>query len=93
MSGKLDQSLDEILSTQHKSGGRRQAARKAARPATKAPVGGVHKNTRPARAGNAIKSVPARGAKNTGESKIIVSNLVRITPVSVLDSIHSLMSH
>ncbi|ROW04057.1 hypothetical protein VSDG_01165 [Cytospora chrysosperma] len=74
MSGKLDQSLDEILSTQRKSGGRRQSTRKTARPATKAPVGGVHKNTKPAR-GNAVKPAPARGARNTGESKIIVSNL------------------
>jgi THO complex subunit 4 len=82
MSGKLDQSLDEILSTQRKSGGRRQSTRKTARPATKAPVGGVHKNTKPAR-GNAAKPAPARGARNTGESKIIVSNLVRIVPVSL----------
>ncbi|KUI67507.1 mRNA export protein mlo3 [Cytospora mali] len=75
MSGKLDQSLDEILSTQRKSAdGRRRSTRKTARPATKAPVGGVHKNIKPAR-GNAAKPVPVRGAKSTGESKIIVSNL------------------
>ncbi|ROV97755.1 hypothetical protein VMCG_07412 [Cytospora schulzeri] len=73
MSGKVDQSLDEIISTQ-KSGNRRSSARKPARPASKAPVGGVHKNTKPAR-GTGAKHAPARGAKNTGESKIIVSNL------------------
>ncbi|ROW10688.1 hypothetical protein VPNG_05162 [Cytospora leucostoma] len=74
MSGKLDQSLDEILSTQRKSAGHRRSTRKPARAATAAPAGGVHKNTKPAR-GNAAKPASARGTKNTGESKIIVSNL------------------
>lgn len=74
MSGKLDQSLDEILSTQHKSGQRRRSTRRSSgRPATAAPVGGIQKSTRPAR--NAAKPAPAKNAGMIGESKIMVSNL------------------
>ena len=78
MSGKLDQSLDEILSTQRRGksnargrGGRRSAGGK---PANAAPAGGIQKNTKPAR--NAAKPAPAKSAGLTGESKIVVSNLV-----------------
>jgi THO complex subunit 4 len=80
MSGKLDKSLDEILSTQRRSatrgnrrGGRRvaQAGRPAAVPA---PVGGVKKHVKSARgAGKAIPTGPSAGS---GESKIVVSNMV-----------------
>lgn len=83
MSGKLDQSLDEILSTQRKSAGHRRSTRKPARTATAAPAGGVHKNTKPAR-GNAARPASARGAKNIGESKIIVSNLVSIMSMPLI---------
>lgn len=79
MSGKLDQSLDEILS------GRRQTARRGGRggrvgrATTKttviAPVGGIKKNTKPAR-GTGRATVPNGPAAGTGDSKIIVSNLV-----------------
>ena len=83
MSGKLDQSLDEILSTQRRGksnargrGGRRSAGGK---PANVAPAGGIQKNTKPAR--NAGKQAPAKNAGLTGESKIVVSNLVsRVFP-------------
>lgn len=72
MSGKLDQSLDEILSTQRR-GGQRRSQRRSAGRATTAPVGGIHKTTRPARP-SAAKAAPAK-VLTSGESKIIVSNL------------------
>jgi THO complex subunit 4 len=77
MSGKLDQSLDEILSTQRKGAGnnRRSARRPVARPTTAAPVGGVRKSAKPAR-GAAAKPTPAKASGAVGESKIQVSNLV-----------------
>ncbi|KAK4154266.1 hypothetical protein C8A00DRAFT_14566 [Chaetomidium leptoderma] len=77
MSGKLDQSLDEILTSQRRNQqGRRRSQRRTAgdaRPATTAPAGGVQKNTKPARGSS--KPTPAKGAGLTGESKIMVSNL------------------
>ncbi|KAJ0125458.1 hypothetical protein N8I77_006418 [Diaporthe amygdali] len=75
MSGKLDQSLDEILSTNKRApAGARRSARKTARPAAATPVGGVKKNTKPAR-GAAAKPSSAKAPRPSGESKIIVSNL------------------
>lgn len=87
MSGKLDQSLDEILSS------RRHSARRVGRGANRntntskrnvaPPVGGVKKNqttTRNVR-GAGRQVVPSRPADGTGVSKIIVSNLVCITSV------------
>lgn len=71
MSSKLNKSLDEILSTQQR---RRRATRRAASRPTIAPVGGIQKSTKPAR--NAAKPAPAKNAGATGESKIMVSNLV-----------------
>lgn len=81
MSGKLDQSLDEILSTRRTSArrGRGHRAPATGKPAgftTAAPVGGVRKTTRPTRM-NARATVPTGPATGNGESKIIVSNLVR----------------
>lgn len=77
MSGKLDQSLDEILSTQRKTAGRRTNRRgPAGRPATTAPVGGIKKTVKPAR--NQGKPAPAKASGLTGESKIMVSNMVSI---------------
>lgn len=82
MSGKLDQSLDEILSTNKRTpAGGRRSTRKTARPAAPAPVGGVKKNTKPAR-GTAAKPSSGKAPKATGESKIIVSNLVRISSLT-----------
>ena len=75
MSGKLDQSLDEILSTQRKAAGRRSTRRAGGRPAAPAaPAGGIKKNVKPAR--NAAKPTPAKGSGLVGESKIMVSNMV-----------------
>ncbi|KAB5586065.1 hypothetical protein GE09DRAFT_51674 [Coniochaeta sp. 2T2.1] len=74
-SGKLDQSLDEILSTQRKAAGRRSNRRVGGRPAaTAAPSGGVKKNVKPARNAGG-KPAPTRGSGLVGESKIMVSNL------------------
>ena len=62
-------------------GGRRGA--RSARTTAAAPVGGIKKNSKPARGGlkAAIPSGPAAG---NGDSKIIVSNLVRTLHVTTL---------
>lgn len=79
MSGKLNQSLEEILKDKRSSatrGGRRP--RNAAKPTkAPAPVGGIKKNTRPVR--NAAKPAPAKGAKGSRGSMIQIGNLVSIT--------------
>ena len=83
MSSKLDQSLDDILSSQRKSGNnRRRSTRRSSGPAKPAPAGGIQKSTKPARGSNNNKtaSQPPRGV--VGESKIVVSNLVRIDSIS-----------
>ncbi len=79
MSGKLDQSLDEILSTQRRTvGGRRQAPRRSTRrPTTTAPVGGVQKTSKQPRTA-VNKQIPAKAAGGNGESKVVVSNLVSL---------------
>jgi THO complex subunit 4 len=81
MSGKLDQSLDEILSTNRRTSTRgnrrgRKAPQAGRTTATVAPVGGVKKSTRPAK--GAVKSVPTGPSAGSGESKIVVSNLVSL---------------
>ncbi|KAI9928098.1 hypothetical protein AWENTII_007791 [Aspergillus wentii] len=73
MSGKLDKSLDEILVNRRQGARRRGGRRAAATKATAAvPVGGVKKNTKPAKAAG-------KGAQNgpvvSSESKIMVSGL------------------
>jgi THO complex subunit 4 len=76
MSGKLDQSLDEILSTQRRNANKRRGTRRTSvgnRPAPTAPAGGIQKKPQPAR--NSTKPTPAKGAGIVGESKIMVSNL------------------
>ncbi|KAH6656293.1 hypothetical protein BKA67DRAFT_531571 [Truncatella angustata] len=76
MSGKLDQSLDEIVSTQRKVGGRRgrnPARRASGRPTSTAPVGGVQKNSKKPQA--SAKQAPAKAAGGPGDSKVVVSNL------------------
>jgi THO complex subunit 4 len=81
MSGKLDQSLDDILKTSRRSvpKGGRGRGRKVTRPgrptAAAPPVGGVKKATKQAK--GAVKGVPTGPAGNY-ESKIQVSNLVSI---------------
>ncbi|ORY56057.1 mlo3-like protein [Pseudomassariella vexata] len=77
MSGKLNQSLDEIVSTSRRQSSRRggRATRRSiGRPTTTAPVGGVQKITRPPR-GAAPKQAPAKAIGGNGESKVVVSNL------------------
>ncbi|KAF7518808.1 hypothetical protein G7054_g13334 [Neopestalotiopsis clavispora] len=77
MSGKLDQSLDEIVSTQRKAGGRRggrnTTRRASGRTTTVAPVGGVQKNSKKPQ--TAAKQAPAKAAAGPGDSKVVVSNL------------------
>jgi len=79
MSGKLDQSLDEILSTQRRSATRGKGPRRARRApkpgstATAPPVGGVKKHAKTAKA--AVKATPTGPAIAPGDSKIQVSNL------------------
>lgn len=78
MSGKLDQALDDITSAQRRNAGRRRNPQRRSvtgRPAPTAPVGGIQKNTRPAR-GAGAKPAPAKAAAANSDSKIIVSNLV-----------------
>ena len=78
MSGKLDQSLDEILSTKpaaRRGRGRRAVSGRVNGGAAVAPTGGIKKNTRTTRAtGKAM--VPMGPASGSGDSKVIVSNLV-----------------
>ncbi|KAI1422089.1 hypothetical protein F5Y12DRAFT_650787 [Xylaria sp. FL1777] len=75
-SGKLDQPLDEIISTQRRAvGGRRRSQRRpAGRPVAAAPVGGVQKTSRQPR-NAATKQAPAKTGSGNGESKVVVSNL------------------
>jgi THO complex subunit 4 len=84
--GKLDQSLDDILKTSRTSarGGRRGARRSGAgRPAAKpAPVGGVQKAQKGAKPTKAVPTGPA-SFTGSGESKILISNLVCTSPISL----------
>lgn len=82
MAEKLSQSLDEIVSS--RAGGRaRRSQRRVAggRSATQAPVGGIQKSTKQTRAAIA-KSAPTKGSTGSGESKVMISNLVRNTSLS-----------
>lgn len=78
MSGKLDQSLDEILNSRRQTARRGRGGRQGsnlAKANASAPVGGIKKNVRTTRgAGRAV--VPSGPLAAHGESKIIVSNLV-----------------
>lgn len=82
--GKLDQSLDDILKTRRQSTRRGRGPRRtgAGRPAaTEAPVGGVQKSTKHAKQAKAIPTGPA--ASGNSESKIMISNLV-CSPQAIL---------
>lgn len=74
MSGKLDKSLDELLSSR-RSGARRSFRRSAPSKAASgaAPAGGIKKNSRAAK--SAAKNTQPGPSGNT-ESKIMVSGLV-----------------
>lgn len=79
MSGKLDKSLDEILTTSRSNGPRRTgrvgARRSGPTAAAVAPVGGVKKNARTGRA--AAKPIPTGpSGSGGGEGKIQVSGFV-----------------
>ncbi len=77
MSGKLDKGLDELVTAQRKTAGRRRTQRRnAGRPAAAAPAGGIQKAAKPAR-GTAAKPAKAAAVPH-GDSKVIVSNLVSI---------------
>ena len=82
MSAKLDQSLDEILSTRKtpRGRGRGRRAPNTARTngAAAAPVGGIQKTARSTR-GSARAAAPTGPTAGSGESKVIVSNLVGFT--------------
>jgi THO complex subunit 4 len=91
MSGKLDQSLDDILKTQRRSATRAKrgrGARRASQPgradAPAAPVGGVQKN--PKQAKGAVKAIPTGPSAGSGESRIQVSNLVCIPNPSAAEN-------
>jgi THO complex subunit 4 len=80
MSGKLDQSLDDIVSTHRRGAGRGRGNRRA-RPtrsaagtaAPAAPVGGIKKAVKP----KPGAKVPTGPSGIRGDSKIMISNLVR----------------
>lgn len=74
---KLDQSLDEIAGSR-RGNNRRQRTNKP-----RVSTGGVTKSTaqKPAKPTKASAPAP-RAAQPTGESKIIVSNLVRIESIA-----------
>lgn len=78
MSGKLDQSLDDIVSTRRKTGGRRgrggRRVPSGGRVTSAAPAGGIQKGVKNSR--GASKVIPSGPAAGSGDSKIIVSNLV-----------------
>jgi len=76
MSGKLDKSLDEIISTQRRTSVRGRSARRTRRPGTGkpaavAPVGGIKKN--PKQVKGAAKPVPTGPSGGSGEGRILVS--------------------
>jgi THO complex subunit 4 len=87
MSGKLDQSLDEILSTQKSTRGgrgiRRGRGTRSTRTSTAsaAPVGGVKKNLKQGK--GAVKAIPTGPAGGSLDSRIQVSNLVRPHPLTI----------
>ena len=85
MSGKLDQSLDEILKTTRRPATRRgrggRRVPNTPRTTAVAPVGGVKKNTvKQPKGKNA--SIPSGPALANKESKVIISNFVSLSHLS-----------
>ncbi|KAH9224557.1 hypothetical protein DL95DRAFT_322526 [Leptodontidium sp. 2 PMI_412] len=77
MSGRLDKSLDEIISTQRTSTGRGRGRRggrrttQTGKPATVAPVGGIKKTAKSTR--STVKVAIPTGPSGSGEGKVMVS--------------------
>lgn len=82
MSGKLDQSLDEIISTQRRTTFRAKGGRRVRRSAhtnravSAYPAGGIKKIPRAAK--GTAKTVPTGPSASIGNGKIIVTGLVSI---------------
>ena len=74
MSAKLDQSLDEIVSSRRTTTRGRGRGRRVGTRA--APAGGIQKNTRAATTKAAAVKVAANTPVSGADQKIIVSNLV-----------------
>ncbi|WPH04587.1 Hypothetical protein R9X50_00747900 [Acrodontium crateriforme] len=92
MSGKLDQSLDQIMTDRKNTNPKprrartQRAAGQRAKAAIAAPAGGIQKNTKGPK--NAPKG-PAAATAPSGESKILVSNLPPdVTETLVKDFFH-----
>lgn len=84
MSGKLDQSLDEIVkdrrtTSRGRGRGGRRAPNTARTTATTAPAGGVGKNKGPKGAPNRPAAHPPVPITGAGDSKVLVSGLVSIS--------------
>lgn len=89
MSSKLDKPLDDIVSAKRLSArNRRSTQRRSTDTRPSAPAGGIQKNSKPAR-GAAGKPALAK-AITTGESKVIVSNLVSVSISSLPFHAHDL---
>jgi THO complex subunit 4 len=73
MATKLDQSLEDILTTNRKSSSRGRGRRitKGTKARTATPVGGIKKSIK-----STAKAIVPTGPAVKGESKVIVSNLV-----------------
>lgn len=80
MADKLDMSLDTIVQDRRKSGRPRRSMRRTTKT-TVTPVGGVKKTTKPAKTTDKVAPV---GAVLSGESKILVSNLVSVTCLTLI---------
>ncbi len=79
MAARLDQSLDEIIQVQRRTGGARGGRRTrrggaSGRPATVAPVNGVKKN--PKQAKGTTKAIPTGPSGGSGGGRILVSGFV-----------------
>lgn len=80
MSGKLDQSLEDITKSRRAANrGNRRGGRAATTSTKTGPAAGVTKNSRAAKKNTAAVAATVPIA-TTGEGKIIVSGLVRVKP-------------
>jgi sRNA-binding protein len=77
---KLDQSLDTIMTDRKANSNRRRSARAANKKNKAAPVGGVHKPTKPAKQGKPA-ALPNKSNKPV-EGKVMISGLVSLQTLS-----------